>query len=61
MIGDTVNLAARLEGHAPAGRVVIGEETLRALPGLGAEPLEGLRVKGRSGSVDAYLVSSAPA
>jgi adenylate cyclase len=61
VIGDTVNLAARLEGHAPAGRVVIGEETLRALPDLSAEPLEGLRVKGRSGSVDAYLVSSAPA
>ncbi|HKP20191.1 MAG TPA: adenylate/guanylate cyclase domain-containing protein, partial [Thermoleophilaceae bacterium] len=57
VIGDMVNLAARLEGHAPAGGVVVGEATLEALPGLTAEPLEGLRVKGRSGSVDAYLVS----
>jgi adenylate cyclase len=57
VIGDTVNVAARLEGQAPAGRVVIGEATLRALPNLPAEPLEGLRVKGRSGSVNAYLVA----
>jgi len=57
VIGDTVNLAARLEGQAPAGRVVIGEATLRALPGLRTEPIEGVRVKGRSGSVDAYLVA----
>ena len=57
VIGDTVNLAARLEGQAPAGRVVIGEATLGALPDLPAEPLEGLRVKGRSGAVNAYLVA----
>ena len=30
VIGDTVNLASRLEGEAPAGRVVIGGLTLRA-------------------------------
>ena len=57
VIGDTVNLASRLEGQAPAGRVVVGEATLRALPDLRAEPLEALRVKGRSGSVTAYLVA----
>ena len=57
VIGDTVNLASRLEGQAPAGRVVVGEATLRTLPELHAEPLEGLRVKGRSGAVNAYLVA----
>jgi adenylate cyclase len=57
VIGDTVNLAARLESQAPAGRVVIGEGTLGALPDLHTEPLEGLRVKGRSGAVNAYLVA----
>jgi class 3 adenylate cyclase len=57
VIGDTVNLAARLEGQAPAGRVVIGAATRQALPEVPAEPLDELRVKGRSGAVDAYLVS----
>jgi adenylate cyclase len=66
VIGDTVNLAARLEAHAPAGRVVIGAATLHALPGVRVEALEGIRVKGRRETVDAYLVddgvsSSAPA
>jgi adenylate cyclase len=56
VIGDTVNLAARLEAQAPPGRVVIGAATLRALPGVRVEALEGLRVKGRSETVDAYLV-----
>jgi adenylate cyclase len=66
VIGDAVNLAARLESEAPAGRVVIGAETLRGAPGARVEALEPLRVKGRSELVDAYLVddgvsSSAPA
>jgi class 3 adenylate cyclase len=56
VIGDTVNVAARLEGQAPAGRVVIGERTRQAVPGLSTEPLEGLSVKGRAETVDAYLV-----
>jgi adenylate cyclase len=56
VIGDTVNLAARLESQAPAGRVVIGATTLRALPGVRVEALEGMRVKGRRETVDAYLV-----
>jgi adenylate cyclase len=56
VIGDTVNLAARLEAQAPAGRVVIGEATLRELPGVRVEALEGMRVKGRREAVDAYLV-----
>ena len=66
VIGDTVNLAARLESEAPAGRVVIGASTLRAVPGARVEALDPLRVKGRSEPVDAYLVdddvsASAPA
>jgi class 3 adenylate cyclase len=66
VIGDTVNLAARLESQAPPGRVAIGGNTLRALPGARVEALEGIRVKGRADPVDAYLVDdsvspSAPA
>jgi class 3 adenylate cyclase len=49
-------VAARLEGQAPAGRVVIGERTREAVPALSTEPLEALSVKGRSETVDAYLV-----
>jgi adenylate cyclase len=56
VIGDTVNLAARLEAQAPAGRLVIGAATLRELPGVRVEALEGIRVKGRREAVDAYLV-----
>ena len=56
VIGDMVNLAARLESKAPAGRVVIGAATLRATPGTQVEALEPFRVKGRGEPVDAYLV-----
>ena len=56
VIGDTVNLAARLESQAPAGRVVIGASTLRAAPGTRVQALEAVRVKGRDEPVDAYLV-----
>jgi adenylate cyclase len=56
VIGDTVNLAARLESQAPAGRVAIGPATLRALPGLRVESLGDVRVKGRGEPVDVYLV-----
>ena len=61
-VGDTVNLAARLEGKAQAGGVVVGSETYLALPdGTVAEPLGGMRVKGKEDEVEAYAVSSLPA
>jgi adenylate cyclase len=56
VIGDTVNLAARLEAEAPAGRVVIGAETLRALPGARVRALGGVHLKGKDEPVDAYLL-----
>ena len=56
VVGDTVNLAARLESAAPVGAVVIGEETFRRLGGAEVEPLPELRVKGKREPVRAYVL-----
>ena len=56
VIGDTVNLASRLQAEAPAGGVVIGETTLRALPGASVRSLGDVTVKGKRGPVQAYLL-----
>lgn len=62
VIGDTVNLAARLEAQAPVGGVAIGPETARRLSGARLEPLGVLHVKGREAPVDAQrLVAMAEA
>jgi adenylate cyclase len=58
VIGDTVNVAARLEGRAPTGGVVVGGVTLRAVPGLRATSLGEIEVKGKRDPVDAYLVDA---
>ncbi len=57
LVGDTVNLAARLQAEAPVGRVLIGEETFRRL-GIRAvvEPLEPRTVKGKQEPVRAYVL-----
>jgi adenylate cyclase len=61
VVGDTVNLAARLEGEAHAGEVVVGAETYGALPdGTVAERLPQLTVKGKQAPVEAYVVRSVP-
>jgi class 3 adenylate cyclase len=60
-LGDTVNTGARLETAAPAGGVLIGDETYRRLPaGTVAEWQGGLRVKGKDEPVDAYLLLALP-
>ena len=56
VIGDVVNVAARLEGKAPVGGVAIGGETLRLAPGIRVESLGELEVKGRAEPVEAYRV-----
>jgi adenylate cyclase len=56
VIGDTVNVAARLESRAPTGGVVVGGATLRAVPGLRATSLGEVEVKGKRERVDAYLL-----
>jgi class 3 adenylate cyclase len=58
VIGDTVNLAARLEGAAPVGGVALGAGTLRALPGARVRTLGGVKVKGKAEPVDAFVLES---
>ena len=48
VVGDTVNLAARLEAAAPVGAVVVGAETAAALPpGHGPRTASGTRGEGQ--------------
>jgi adenylate cyclase len=58
VIGDTVNVASRLEAAAPVGAVAIGAGTLRHLPGARISTLGPLQVKGKREPVDAYVLDA---
>jgi class 3 adenylate cyclase len=60
LVGDTVNLAQRLQDWArPAGTTVLSEATLAALAVLPeCEPLEPAPVKGRAAEVRAFKICS---
>ncbi len=61
LVGDTVNLAARLESAAPVGEVLIGAGTYARLPsGALVERMPPLRLKGKSEPVEAYVLRSVP-
>ncbi len=56
-IGDTTNVASRLQGHASAGEIVIGPQTALLLgDGWELAPLGAISVKGRTQPVDAFRV-----
>lgn len=56
-IGDATNVAARLQGAAAPGHVVVGPATAEALGGGAVlEPLGLLEVKGRGEAVEAFAV-----
>jgi len=58
VIGDTVNLAARLESRAGQGQILIGKTTYEKVKDLvRAEPLGQVTVKGKAEPVDVWLVS----
>jgi class 3 adenylate cyclase len=60
VIGDTVNLAQRLQQWAKPGEIVLSEATHQALGGgVPAERLPPAAVKGRAGRVAAYRVPAA--
>lgn len=57
VVGDTVNLAARLEAAPPTGGVVVGVETAAALPPRAVlERLPPLQVRGKEEPVEAYFL-----
>jgi adenylate cyclase len=57
IVGDVVNLAARLEAEAPIGGVLIGEGTFRRLGASAVvEALPPRRVKGKEEPVTAYVL-----
>jgi class 3 adenylate cyclase len=61
VVGDTVNLAARLTGVAPPGEVWVNQTNAEALPPtLSREPLTAVRVKGKEAPVVPYRVWPEP-
>jgi adenylate cyclase len=54
VIGDTVNVASRIEGKAPGGGVAIGPGTKALLPGAVTESLGLLELKGKSEPLEIY-------
>ena len=55
VVGDTVNVAARLQTAAQPGSVTVGERTMRATSeAVRYEPLEPLELKGKSEPVPAW-------
>jgi class 3 adenylate cyclase/tetratricopeptide (TPR) repeat protein len=59
-IGDTVNVASRLEGTAPVGGVLISHDTYRQVRGIfDVRKQELITVRGRSEPVQTYVVERA--
>lgn len=55
-IGDVVNTASRLQSAAPAGRLIVGEDTHQATrQAISYEPLESVEAKGKAEPVPAWL------
>jgi class 3 adenylate cyclase len=62
VIGDTVNVAKRLQETAAAGQTLVSEATCRMVPGLAARRLDALSLPGRQETVVAYVIEAdAPA
>ncbi|GAA2403173.1 hypothetical protein GCM10010404_71630 [Nonomuraea africana] len=56
-MGDAVNVAARLQGLAEPGTVVIGATTLAQLDNAETRPLGPLRLKGKEQEVKAFVLT----
>jgi class 3 adenylate cyclase len=57
--GDVVNTASRLQGNAPVGEIIVGEETYRATrSAIEYEALEPVTAKGKSAPIEAWRAVS---
>jgi tetratricopeptide (TPR) repeat protein len=57
VMGDAVNLASRLESHAPAGEILVSEEIRRASGDVFLfDSLGEIQVKGKSAPIPVYVV-----
>lgn len=57
VIGDTVNLASRLQGKAGSQQIVIGPRTEELVrDAFATEPLEAITVKGKTDPIQAYRI-----
>jgi class 3 adenylate cyclase len=59
-IGDTTNLAARLQSQARPGQLVIAGPTAALLPGVALRSLGTLSVKGRAEPVEVFEPGDVP-
>jgi adenylate cyclase len=60
IVGDTVNIASRIESQAPAGGVAIGPDTKALLSDAITTPLGQLELKGKQELVEVHLLISLP-
>jgi class 3 adenylate cyclase len=58
VVGDTVNVAKRLQEAAPAGQTLVSEATCRMVPGLTARRLDALSLPGRQETIVAYVIEA---
>jgi class 3 adenylate cyclase len=58
VIGDTVNLAHRIQRQAPEGGVALGPQTLRALDGAHVRPLGPIEIRGKREPVDVFVLEA---
>jgi class 3 adenylate cyclase len=58
IVGDTVNIASRIEAQAPAGGVAIGPDTKVLLPDAVTTPLGELQLKGKQNPLEVHVLTS---
>jgi len=58
IVGDTVNIASRIEHEAPAGGVAIGPHTKALLPDADTTPLGELQLKGKRDPLQVHVLTS---
>ena len=60
VLGDAVNLASRLEGKDQAVDILIGQATVKAVPGMTFRKVADIQVKGRSATEPTYTFGNEP-